>query len=117
MKPYAPTRPRNQGRKNPCCHCFKRKVSRPRGLCWTCYYTPGVKELHPSTSKYARRGVGNTMRGSLLPPEPTNALPGSPEKIAVMAQRAEMGCCLFHPADARYPGDPLPDEFRRLHRQ
>ena len=42
-----------------CRHCSKSKVNRPRGLCWSCYYTPGVKELYPSTSKYARRGVGN----------------------------------------------------------
>ena len=42
-----------------CKHCEKSKVNRPRGLCWSCYYTPGVKEQYPSTSKYARRGVGN----------------------------------------------------------
>ena len=42
-----------------CRHCQKSKVNRPRGLCWSCYYTPGVKEQYPSTSKYARRGVGN----------------------------------------------------------
>ena len=36
-----------------CRHCSKCKVNRPRGLCWSCYYTPGVKEQFPSTSKYA----------------------------------------------------------------
>ena len=32
---------------NPICrHCTKSKVNRPRGLCWSCYYTPGVKDLY-----------------------------------------------------------------------
>ena len=29
-----------------CRHCSERKVTRPRGLCWKCYYTPGVRELY-----------------------------------------------------------------------
>ena len=28
-----------------CRHCGKSKVNRPRGLCWTCYYTPGLRML------------------------------------------------------------------------
>ena len=56
-----------------CKHCQKSKVNRPRGLCWSCYYTPGVKELFPSTSKYARRGVGNFTGNAPLSPEPTTA--------------------------------------------
>ena len=53
-----------------CRHCSKSKVNRPRGLCWSCYYTPGVKELYPSTSKYARRGVGNFTGNAPLPAVP-----------------------------------------------
>ena len=34
-----------------------------------------------------------------LPPEPTQALPGTVEKIAVMAQRAAEGYHLYHPDD------------------
>ena len=30
-----------------CKHCRKSKVNRPRGLCWGCYYTPGVKDHAP----------------------------------------------------------------------
>lgn len=37
---------------NRCRHCDTNAVNRPRGLCWTCYYTPGVLDLYPSTSKY-----------------------------------------------------------------
>ena len=55
-----------------CKHCQKSKVNRPRGLCWTCYYTPGLKDQDPSTSTYARRGLGN-FNGNAPLPEPTTA--------------------------------------------
>jgi hypothetical protein len=94
-----------------CRHCDQSKVNRPRGLCWSCYYTPGVKDLYPSTSKYARRGVGNFAGRAPLPAAPTTAAPGSPEKLAVLEQRAKLKQSLFHPCDARYVGDPRPLEF------
>lgn len=86
-----------------CRHCRKRFINRPRGLCWGCYYAPGVKEMYPSTSKYARRGVGNLSGGVPLPLKPTTAAPGTPEKLAVMEARAAAGFAVFHPLDA--PGD------------
>ena len=75
-------------------------MTRPRGLCWPCYYTPGVRELYPSTSKYAKRGVGNGNPTDLPLPEPTTAGPGSPEKMAVLEARAAAGQRLWHPDDA-----------------
>jgi hypothetical protein len=86
-------------------------VNRPRGLCWTCYYTPGVKELYPSTSKFARRGVGIFTGNAPLAPVPTTAVPGTPEKLAVLEHRAKMKLAIFHPADARFAGDPRPLEY------
>jgi len=83
-----------------CRHCQKVKPNRPRGLCWSCYYTPGVRDQYPSTSKFARRGVGNFNGRTKLPPCPTNALPGTPEKVAVLQERARMGVSLWHPLDA-----------------
>ncbi len=84
-----------------CRHCNDpdRPVNRPRGLCWACYYTPGVRESYPITSKYARRGVADTPAGHTLP-EPTAAKPGTPEKEAVLRERAERGQRLWHPGDA-----------------
>jgi hypothetical protein len=93
-----------------CKHCQKSKVNRPRGLCWTCYYTPGVKEQYPSTSKFARRGVGNFCGIAPLPPEPTTAPPGTAEKMAVLELRAKLKLALWHPLDAQYDGDPRPLE-------
>ncbi len=91
-----------------CRHCERPKVSRPRGLCWTCYYTPGVKALYPSTSKYAHRGVGGGNRHRPLPATPTTAAPCTPEKLAVFQERIAAGQSLFHPEDARYEGDARP---------
>lgn len=38
---------------------------------------------------------------------PTKALPGTPEKVEVMAQRYRRGFAAIHPADAGYDGRPL----------
>src|SRR5262245_26849522 len=85
---------------NVCRHCQRRPINRPRGLCWSCYYLPGVRELYPSTSKFARRGIGN-FNGLAPPPAfPTTAAPGSPEKVDVLADRARMLQDLWHPMDA-----------------
>ena len=100
-----------------CRHCGKGRVNRPRGLCWTCYYTPGVKELYPSTSKFAHRGVGNFCGNAPLPPVPTACAPGTPEKLAVIEHRAKARLAIFHPADARYENDPRPWEFMRNHKE
>jgi hypothetical protein len=83
-----------------CRHCGRGEVNRPRGLCWSCYYTPGLRERYPSTSKFARRGVGNFHGRVELPSEPTTALPGTPEKVAVLEQRALSRQALWHPLDA-----------------
>jgi hypothetical protein len=83
-----------------CRRCQKVKSNRPRGLCWSCYYTPGVREQFPSTSKFAHRGVGNFNGRTKLPPFPTGALPGTPEKVAVLEERARLGVSLWHPLDA-----------------
>ncbi len=83
-----------------CRHCQRSKVNRPRGLCWSCYYRPGIRDRYPSASKFARRGLGNFYASAPLP-SPTAALPGSLEKLAVLEERARLKQSLFHPDDAR----------------
>jgi hypothetical protein len=92
-----------------CRHCHRVRMNRPRGLCWSCYYTPGVRDQYPSTSKFARRGIGDFNGKVLLPAEPTPAPPGSPEKVAILEQRARQRQGLWHPLDA-----PMDRESRRL---
>jgi hypothetical protein len=67
-----------------------------------------VKDIYPSTSKYARRGVGNMCGNAPIAQEPTTAAPGTPEKMAVMEDRARKRQALWHPLDAQYEGDPRP---------
>src|SRR5262245_38417922 len=87
-----------------CQHCGKGRITRPRKLCWNCYYTPGVRDLYPSTSKFGRRGPGCMRARSRPPTFPTNALPGSLEKILVLTQRAELAQDLWHVDDASWDG-------------
>lgn len=92
-----------------CRHCGKVKANRPRGLCWSCYYKPGVRDQYPSTSKFGRRGIDDFNGWPVEPPEPTNALPGSSEKVAILEQRARLKLALWHPQDA-----PMDRESRKL---
>jgi len=71
-------------------------------LCWACFYKPEVRALYPSTSKFARHGLGTGQFIPTLPAFPTNATPGSPEKIAILQQRALSRQELFHPHDASF---------------
>ena len=83
-----------------CRHCKVGNVNRPRGLCWRCYYTPGVLDLYPSTSKFARRGVKDTYNGLTAPKDPTEEPAGSEGKIAALELRAAQGLSLWHPDDS-----------------
>lgn len=87
-----------------CRHCGRGKVTRPRCLCWGCYYQPGVRELHPvNPSRGACRGVPDFCGTPRLPEEPTASVPGSPEKVAVLVRRCELRQNLWHPLDAGTP--------------
>jgi hypothetical protein len=82
-----------------CRHCNRKPPSRPRGLCWVCFYSPGVRDLYPSTSKFCRRGVTERLGILPLPAEPTDALPGTAAKIAALTLRASRHEQLWHPED------------------
>jgi hypothetical protein len=68
-----------------------------RGLCSRCYRTPAIMAIYP------RRGGGpgaDRNQASPLSSASTDAVPGSAEKIAVLAERARKRQALFHPGDA-----------------
>lgn len=93
-----------------CRHCSKAKASRPRGLCWSCFYTPEIRALYPPTSKHGARGYGlGASTGA--PDAPTLCPPGTAAKVAVLQERAKLRQRLDHPADARFEGDPRPVEW------
>ena len=83
-----------------CRGCRARAANRRRGLCWNCYRCANVRARFPSLSKFARRGVADYCGASKPASMPTRALPGMPEKIAVLAERARLGEELWHPQDA-----------------
>lgn len=66
-------------------------------LCRRCYETPAVRELYPVPDKYAAREPVVAYTGE--PTEPTDAAPGTADKVAVMEARAACGQSLFHPLD------------------
>ena len=39
-----------------CKHCGVKPPNRRRGLCWTCYFTPGVRDLYPPDAKGRNSG-------------------------------------------------------------
>ncbi|HEX5270541.1 MAG TPA: hypothetical protein VFW33_08655 [Gemmataceae bacterium] len=83
-----------------CRRCHEGRVSRPRGLCWNCYYRSGEREQYPvEKPKYLPRPESNLRYPPRLPAEPTSAPAGSEAKILVMIERAGRRESLFHPAD------------------
>jgi hypothetical protein len=75
-------------------------VSRPRGLCWTCYYLPGVR--HRYSRRFVARSVPDDYQKRPPAPFPTPAMAGSPEKVAILCIRAQLGCHLWHPLDGAH---------------
>ena len=85
-----------------CKHCERWTANKPRGLCQSCYNTPGVREMYPSTSKFARRGLLADNESTEDPPlakTATETCPGSLERQEVYTQRIMEGRAMFHPDD------------------
>jgi len=93
-------RRRRRERVGPRRHCGREGKLRPRRLCTPCYEDKAVREKH--AGGFAPGYEGTRQRpGRRLPAEPTTALPGTPEKVEVLRQRAARGEILHHPDDAR----------------
>jgi hypothetical protein len=104
-----------------CRTCGERPGNRRRGCCRTCYLTRGLGRGAESPFKTGRRqphaaraGDGLSQHSRPLPPEPTDALPGTDEKMAVMQERDRLGYHIHHPHDARRDDvrDPSEGDFQ-----
>lgn len=83
-----------------CRHCGRGVCNYCRGLCKACYYAPGVRHLYPVQSRPTHDGAED-FAGPAPPPEaPTDAPPGSREKVEVLAGRAARRQSLFHDGDS-----------------
>ena len=80
-----------------CRHCQRAKINRPRGLCWCCYYRPDVRDLYPAAVVRGEGLQGDSVRD----PEPTAALPGTEERLRILAERVARKESLFHSQDSR----------------
>lgn len=81
-----------------CRHCGRETANRPRGLGWRCFNNLDIRRLYAPAQPWQYRGVNGGNHGRPLP-TPTTAWPGTDEKVAVLAARAEAGQQLFHPHD------------------
>lgn len=82
-----------------CRACGQTKRNRARGLCNPCWKNAEIRDEYPSLSPFGQRGSGLIV---FRPPPvvPTDALPGTAEKILVMQRRAMMRQPLFCDGDA-----------------
>ncbi len=88
-------KPRNEHL--PCVQCGGVPSGRPRGLCWKCYQDSGKTKRYTT----CKGNLGITRVGTQHAPHPTDACPGSEEKLRELIARCEAGYFLFHPDDAR----------------
>lgn len=84
-----------------CAYCRTRKPCRPGGLCVPCYRSVEVRSLYTNKTPEGHCGHGTVNVSGVLPPEPTPHLPGTPNKLRVLEERARLGMSLWHPNDAR----------------
>lgn len=87
-----------------CLHCKRERYIQCRSLCNPCYANATIRHLYPVTQDSDRTGRPE----ELLPPfprekpKPTQALPGSEEKIQVLMERVWSGQYLWHREDASH---------------
>lgn len=109
--PTSRSRKRTYVAGQPCRHCAAPlKVGRRRGLCWKCRHDPAIRDQYTSEAPTANRAVdgGDGCALGRGRGKPTDALPGTEEKILVMRARASRGKELFHPQDATFADAPPP---------
>ena len=87
--------------KKKCLHCHRLSHIRRRGLCCRCTRA-GLAKAYPRL-----REIGFVdFCGEAASPQPTKALPGTSEKIAILRQRAEQKLSLHHPEDPKLMPSP-----------
>ncbi len=90
-----------------CNDCLIRRQMRSLDVCWRCYCTRRdsntVKDEDEEEDDIDNLvGDARYMRHKPLPPTPTQHLPGTAEKVAILEERCRLGFQLWHPLDASY---------------
>ncbi len=82
-----------------CLHCGIVRHLKPRNLCYSCYYSkPGVRTTYPESQEKAERRGLQTL-GTVGEAPPTDAVPGTPDRLAVLEWRAANGLPLWNKND------------------
>lgn len=86
-----------------CRRCAERPIRSPFGLCRKCYdELPAAERCkYPQRRRRGSPRTWSLAEPTQLPGEPTEALPGTEEKLRVMVERLRRRQCLFHPRDAQ----------------
>ena len=72
-----------------------------------------LEKLFPSWKGETVKSMVPVTRSKFDDNDPTTMVPGSPEKLAVLEERARRKQAIFHTADATFPGDLRSLEFLR----
>ena len=88
-----------------CLLCGQTKPHKSRNLCLACYQKPESEPLKIETRHRVERETLFVIAPTGLPDHPTEYLPGSEEKMAVMNQRYLDGREIHHPDDAMVTPD------------
>src|SRR5262249_38663014 len=88
----------------PCRGCGRRISGLVNTLCPVCNRRPAVQAKCRRLDRLEAPLDFNG--GARLPATPTSALPGPPEEVAALADRARAGVTLWHPHDAVVPRAP-----------
>jgi len=85
-----------------CRHCGRDPVSRPRGLCRSCYYVLSIRDQYePAPANVPDQANVDFCGCGQVPTEPCLSLPGTTAKILCLAERAAARQSLWHPRDLR----------------
>lgn len=108
----------NRSQAQPWCkHCGKVGLTRSRGLCYACYQNYEIRKQYGSYTKVpfgSEFNLDSRSRPLPLPDQPTEAVPGSEQKVAIMEQRLQSGRSIFHPHDYTWDRDfELLDQLNR----
>jgi hypothetical protein len=95
-----------------CLHCGAAYPSRPRGLCSRCYDNNEIKEKYPRRST-ARHYKDSNRQHRNVPPQATQAIPGTEEKVKELAWREANHFLLWHPNDCVLERQPAYGEAVR----
>lgn len=90
-----------QSRQSYCLNCRQPRSIDRRGLCKRCYSQASIRSKYPRGMRADSGGRGGNNLIPPIPEDPTDAQPGSNEKMIVMQERIEAGFRPHHPMDYR----------------